>query len=522
MKKHSILKVLLVVIMCTVSIFTFVACDTDSGNSGAVGDADGTTEEVPNKDSSDDDNQGGGNAGGSETGDGNNQGDDSGSVKNVSAKTVVNQSIAKMETSFSAGNGSAASLKLRAAKKPVTNTYDDKATALLSLYDVYQAQYKAQYFVNFAAPATVTESDEKGAKFGEVYEFVVDMGGIPGNIYAGIKQTDDGVRYDMQTFISAESGGVQMYGYQLYSCDFVYDYETNTPTRMTLTIKQYQGIKAGGGELIMCATDFDLKNGVVNDLQVVLSVTDGGDALTAAIDDGTFTFDEFNKYDYTHYSVQKIPFGTNDEDYYSYQYNPRSQSSDKTYIEAEIDDTFIGRYNEVYSVLKESLKTAPVLNTENAILTSSEFYNYMYSYSVQAIYCMAIEDGKVVIHDVKNLETMKTIVAQLKNELATDPYYNGVNNYGSTYTNARAGINAIAAYLDTIDQEKWVGYFDAGMTLQLDYNGVFKAYSIYFFKDSTVSKQIAFTIDSDGNAKLARISIEGNGVFETTCDPMEN
>lgn len=272
----------------------------------------------------------------------------------------------------------------------------------------------------------------------------------------------------------------------------------------------------------MCATDFDLKNGVVNDLQVVLSVTDGGDALTAAIDDGTFTFDEFNKYDYTHYSVQKIPFGTNDEDYYSYQYNPRSQSSDKTYIEAEIDDTFIGRYNEVYSVFKESLKTAPVLNTENAILTSSEFYNYMYSYSVQAIYCMAIEDGKVVIHDVKNLETMKTIVAQLKNELATDPYYNGVNNDGSMYTNARAGINAIAAYLDTIDQEKWVGYFDAGMTLQLDYNGVFKAYSIYFFKDSTVSKQIAFTIDSDGNAKLARISIEGNGVFETTCDPREN
>ena len=66
MKKHSILKVLLVVIMCVVSIFTFVACDTDSGNSGAVGDADGTTEEVPNKDSSDDDNQGGGNAGGSE------------------------------------------------------------------------------------------------------------------------------------------------------------------------------------------------------------------------------------------------------------------------------------------------------------------------------------------------------------------------------------------------------------------------------------------------------------------------
>ena len=146
----------------------------------------------------------------------------------------------------------------------------------------------------------------------------------------------------------------------------------------------------------------------------------------------------------------------------------------------------------------------------------------MYSYSVQAIYCMAIEDGKVVIHDVKNLETMKTIVAQLKNELETDPYYNGVNNDGSTYTNARAGINSIAAYLDTIDQEKWVGYFDAGMTLQLDYNGVFKAYSIYFFKDSTVSKQIAFTIDSDGNAKLARISIEGNGVFETTCDPMEN
>lgn len=60
------------------------------------------------------------------------------------------------------------------------------------------------------------------------------------------------------------------------------------------------------------------------------------------------------------------------------------------------------------------------------------------------------------------------------------------------------------------------------MTLQLDYNGVFKAYSIYFFKDSTVSKQIAFTIDSDGNAKLARISIEGNGVFETTYDPREN
>ncbi len=122
--------------------------------------------------------------------------------------------------------------------------------------------------------------------------------------------------------------------------------------------------------------------------------------------------------------------------------------------------------------------------------------------------------------DLTLVKNAKRIITQLNKEFSQEIYYNGVNNEGYSFFMARAAISELSDYLIMLQNNGNSRAFDENSPYPLVYNESFSVYEIPFSTEPYLS--VKFTLDSDGNAKLARIFLNDGEIFETSHDPDVN
>ena len=476
----------------------------------------------------------GGNGGDSQNGNGGGSGNGSGSPETVSVSTkdVINQSLDKLESSMSdlAGAESvsySSSVENFGAEsavigKPFANKYTNKAQAILKLYDIFECQYEAKYFVNYATIENGYAADfETGKVYRTAYgnqSTLLQENAMVFDQYYSAWQISNGVAFQNEIsvsyFDSTGLNGMETTYQKYFECN--YDYENQKPLSMNLIIKQISKNKQNGVEskemgIIIGKVDYTAN--VVYMLRFSGMFEDYGEAITNKLDNNSYDSENFiTESGIKAYLFEKIGLNANADDYYVYEsYGTNTEEG------IEIDQTFCDRYDEVYNAVKNDMHTKPALDTTNAIDMGNKLYYYMYYYSTQVIDNMDPNGGKITIRTIKELDKIKSILSDLKLELENNSEYNQTTG-STTYNNAREIINSSIEFLSTIDQGAWIGCFNQDRTVELKFNKDAQGYYIQYTVDGGI-KQIAFTIDENNEAHLCNYKYGSDNIdFKTSTD----
>lgn len=493
MKQHKFLKIMLAIVMMFCMSFCVVACDNPSDGAGSE-----TSGEQPSE---------GGEPG--ETG--------SGEIftNGVSAKMVVNESLAKLENTMgsmsSVASQSSEQIKQNAicVPKPSMSNYTSKSQILKGLHDIFQGQYQMQYFVNYANIAGGYLSD---VELDKVYR--TDYYGF--DQFYQVKQAENGVEFTNEIVVdTTETDAPQkMYVIYQYKFFYTYDYQNKKPLGMAMYLRQYNKIFMSNSfieDTGVYGLNIDLQSKQVDYLKLITNCTDGGAEFLNKLDNNMFdsaTFEEDTNI--RAYFVSRLTLDSSNNDFYVYNHGEGSVGG----AEVDIDDTFRTRYDEVYSVVKNMMHTKSLMNTTDAVDMGDKLYINMYTYAYQVINCMSVDDaGNLTIRAIRDLSTIKKICAQIQKQLNEDEKYNSTT--GLTYNTARQKIASAIEYLDGLTDANWLGVFDNENKMQLTY---FDDWGCYIIKyENNNASGIAFELDENNNATLFEKVVDGL-VRRTTAD----
>lgn len=482
MKKQTFLKVMLAIVMMFCMSFCLVACGNSDGGDG-----------------------------------GNATGGSGGEIftNGVSAKMVVNESLAKLENTMgsmsSVSSQSSEQIKQNAVcvPKPSMSNYTSKSQILRGLHDIFQGQYQMQYFVNYANIAGGYLSD---VELDKVYR--TDYYGF--DQFYQVKQAENGVEFTNEIVVDTTETEAPQKMYVIYQYKFFYkyDYQNKKPLGMAMYLRQYNKIFVNSSSIEdtgVYGLNIDLQSKQVDYLKLITNCTDGGAEFLNKLDDNMFDSATFEAdTNIKAYFVSRLTLDSSNNDFYVYNHGEGSVGG----AEIDIDDTFRTRYDEVYSVVKNMMHTKSLMDTTDAVDMGDKLYTNMYTYAYQVINCMSVDDaGNLTIRAIRDLSTMKKICAQIKKQLDEDEKYNSTT--GLTYNTARQKIASAIEYLDGLTDANWLGVFDNENKMQLTY---FDGWGCYIIKyENNNASGIAFELDENNNATLFEKVVDGL-VRRTTAD----
>lgn len=417
-------------------------------------------------------------------------------TKGISATTVVNDSMEKLERSF--GSVSAVSATsdepgkasgALALPNPYYDNYGTKAAALAALYETYQGQYMVQYVMNYANAASDYPAD---LELGKVYSTTYMMDGF--YAYLRVMQKETGVNFRME--IPAEYNGVTVM-YQ-YDFDYDYDYEASEPTAMRMYLTQYNKISQGNTQAEFVCVNFADINFATNDVNYISLVSDcddGGEEFYSALNAESFNYDAFVASKVTAYMIERVSLDPAKTDYFVYNYANGSVGSGSHQVGTD-DADFRANYDSVYETVKGYMHTREFLVTSDAVSMGADLYDNMHKYSLMVIDNMATVGGNIEIKAIKSVETARSVVAQIKTQLEQNPEFNSAVE---KYSRAKEVISAATEYLAAINQSRWFGILSADGKVYISFNAAAGSYTINY---PDMGAGVVFTVGEDGTVTV--------------------
>ena len=377
---------------------------------------------------------------------------------NISAKQVINESVARTEELVFANDESNVNQQSQisyvafvAPNLEVNYLHELKSVFSGAGIALYFTDYIINYLDNF--------------ELNKTYKDEIQNVGM--TTYFKAKEITDGI----ETIYMAEINGNK----NIIKTYYIYDYQNKKP-RAVITISESKG----SCDLVK----FDFQTGIAYNYSIK-GLPTSSETINAALTQKSLDFEAFKALDISGYNFAKFDLLNNTKEAYSYA----------EYGESVIDvtESQVGvLYNEIYNSVKNYAVPTGEFDTTNTI--SVVYYQKMYIYTRNKS-TVDIIDGSLRKTALEYDET-KLLLSQIKTKLQDEQY--------SEYTELKTLVAAACTYIELLGEDKFIGLLDSVGSLSIIAIG--ERENGYKYQLSTMLAEVSIIVN---NGEIVEFEVNG-------------